>query len=268
MSGAFKGQVLRMATTTSTHDSGLLDVLNPVFEKHTGATVRVFSKGTGAAIRLALDNGADLIFVHSRPDEDRFVADGYGVNRRDVMYNDFVLVGPKDDPARLDGGTDAAAAFSKIRHQGETGSAKFHSRGDLSGTHLREMELWRQACVRPALLTRRDWYVQTSGGMAETLRRANAENGYTLTDRGTWLKHKDSLGNLSLRVEGALNGGDHRLLNLYGIIAVNPIYNPDVNYELAMAYIAFVTGLEGQKLIAHYRFNGEPCFIPDSRQAS
>jgi tungstate transport system substrate-binding protein len=268
MKGTSNGQRLKIATTTSTRDSGLLDLLNGAFERKTGSRVEALSKGTGAAIQSAIDQEVDLVFVHSRPDEDKFVEDGYGVNRRDVMYNDFILVGPKDDPAGIGALTDAAAAFSAIRNRGEAGAAKFYSRGDRSGTHIREMEMWRHACVRPASLWSRDWYVHTGAGMGETLRQADEGGGYTLTDRGTWLKHREALGRLEIHLQGALNGGDPRLLNLYSVIAVNPLYNPHANYDLAMSYIAFVTGLEGQQLIGDYRLKGQQLFIPDSRQGS
>ena len=262
---SFKGQVLAIATTTSTQDSGLLDILNPEFEKKTDANVKVLSKGTGGAIQAAIDKEVDLIFVHSRHEEDAFVADGYGVNRRDVMYNDFVVVGPPDDPAGIKSMDDAVAAFTKVKSSGEVGKTKFFSRSDRSGTHNKEISFWHSAGVKPALLLRGDWYVTTGKGMGETLKSANSANAYTLTDRGTWLKMKGALDKLRILVQGPLKGGDPRLMNHYGIIAVNPLFNPKAKYELAMAYIAFVTSIEGQNLIADYKFNGDQLFVPDAK---
>jgi tungstate transport system substrate-binding protein len=260
----FEGKVLKMATTTSTQDSGLLDVLNPEFEKKTGAKVDVFAKGTGHAIEMAMNKEADLVFVHSRADEDQFVADGYGVNRRDVMFNDFILVGPQDDPAGVSGSTDIVAVFCQVKDAGEKETAQFLSRNDLSGTHHRELDIWREACVRPALLNTAPWYKTSGKGMGDTLKSANESKCYTLSDRGTWLKLKKDLKNLKLLVEGPLKGGDSLLMNPYGIIAVNPKFNDKAQYDLAMAYIAFVTSAEGQRLIGEYTFNGDPLFVPDA----
>jgi tungstate transport system substrate-binding protein len=261
----FQGQVLKMATTTSTNDSGLLGVLNPAFEEKTGATVKVLSKGTGAAIQTAIEKQTDLIFVHCRSAEEEFVSDGFGVNRRDVMYNDFVMVGPGEDPAGIRGMTDAEAALLKLKHAGEAGKVTFFSRGDQSGTHKEELSFWKAAGIRPATLGRGKWYVSLGKGMGDTLRDASTSKGYTLSDRGTFLKHQDDCRGLEILVEGPLKGGDPRLMNPYGIIAVNPAYNPEVNYELAMAYIAFVTSLAGQSRIEDYKLHGERLFIPDAK---
>jgi tungstate transport system substrate-binding protein len=261
----FEGNVLKMATTTSTQDSGLLDVLNPKFEEKTGAKLYVFAKGSGTAIQMAMNKEVDLVFVHSRAEEDQFVADGYGVNRRDVMFNDFILVGPKDDPAGVSGSTDIAAVFGRLKEAGEKGVAQFFSRNDSSGTHHRELDIWREACIRPALLTTMPWYTTSGKGMGDTLKSANESICYTLSDRGTWLKLKEDLNNLSILVEGPLKGGDSRLMNPYGIIAVNPMFNAKAQYELAMAYIAFVTSSQGQHLIGQYQFDGEQLFVPNAQ---
>jgi tungstate transport system substrate-binding protein len=261
----FEGKTLRMATTTSTQDSGLLDLLNPIFEKNTKAKVLVHAKGSGAAIQMAMNKEVDLVFVHSRAEEDQFVADGYGVNRRDVMFNDFVLVGPEDDPAGIKGSIDVAAAFCRLKEAGEKGNAQFFSRNDASGTHHRELEIWRTACIRPALLTNTAWYNASGKGMGDTLKVANESVSYTLSDRGTWLKLRQDLKNLSILLEGPLKGGDSRLMNPYGIIAANPMFNANTQYNLAMAYITFVTSNEGQHLIGQYKFNGDQLFIPDAK---
>jgi len=260
----FEGKVLKMATTTSTLDSGLLDVLNPAFEKRTNAKVQVFAKGSGHAIEMAMNKEVDLVFVHSRADEDRFVSDGYGVNRRDVMFNDFVLVGPRDDPAGVKGSIDIVTVFCTLKEAGEKGRAQFLSRNDASGTHHRELDIWREACIRPALLGTAPWYKTSGTGMGATLKTANESKFYTLSDRGTWLKLKNDLKNLEILVEGALKGGDSRLMNPYGIIAVNPKFNDKTEYDLAMAYIAFITSNEGQRFIGDYKFNGDPLFNPDA----
>jgi tungstate transport system substrate-binding protein len=261
----FEGEVLKMATTTSTVDSGLLDVLNPKFEEKTGAKLNVFAKGSGHAIEMAMNKEVDLVFVHSRADEDQFVADGYGVNRRDVMFNDFILVGPTDDPAGISGSVDIADVFVQLKEAGEKGAARFLSRNDASGTHHRELDIWREACIRPALLSTTSWYDTTGKGMGDTLKSANETMSHTLSDRGTWLKLREGLKRLSVLVEGPLKGGDARLMNPYGIIAVNPMFNAKAQYDLAMAYIAFVTSSEGQTLIGQYQFDGDQLFVPDAR---
>jgi len=261
----YEGKVLKMATTTSTVDSGLLDVLNPKFEEKTGAKLNVFAKGSGHAIEMAMNKEVDLVFVHSRADEDQFVADGYGVNRRDVMYNDFILVGPKDDPAGISGSIDITGAFGQLKESGEKDVAQFLSRNDASGTHHRELDIWREACIRPALLNTTSWYKTSGKGMGDTLKSANETTCYSLSDRGTWLKLKEGLKNLSILVEGPLKGGDPRLMNPYGIIAVNPMFDAKAQYDLAMAYIAFVTSSEGQTLIGQYQFDGDQLFVPDAK---
>jgi tungstate transport system substrate-binding protein len=254
-----------MATTTSTFDSGLLEVLNPVFQERCSCLVEVIPQGTGAAIQTAKEGNADLIFVHSREREEAFVAEGYGVNRRDVMYNDFVVLGPEDDPAGIRGLKDAAEAFRRIQAAGEGGRAVFYSRGDGSGTHEKEKSLWAAAEIRPQGSV--EWYKSLGMGMGETLTVANEKKGYTLSDRGTYLRWKDLPGfDLALLVEGPVKGGDPRLKNPYGIIAVNPERYPHVRYDLAMAYIDFVTSPEGQRLIGEYQVHGEPLFFPEAKE--
>jgi tungstate transport system substrate-binding protein len=246
-----------MATTTSTYDSGLLDQLNPVFQEKYHCTVEVIAKGTGAALRIAKEGNADLIFVHSRQREEAFVAEGYGVNRRDVMYNDFVIVGPASDPAGIKGLKNVTEAFRRIYEA----QVPFYSRGDNSGTHEKEKTIWKLAGLEPS----GKWYYLLGMGMGETLTIANEKQGYTLTDRGTYLKWKDKPGfTLQILVEGPVKGGDTRLMNPYGIIAVNPKVYSNVNYEMAMAYIAFVTSLEGQEIIKNYTINGEHLFYPNA----
>jgi tungstate transport system substrate-binding protein len=246
---------LVLATTTSTYNSGLLEVLNTEFQKKYGVLVEVHAVGTGAAIRMARDGEVDVVLVHARGKEDKFLEDGYGINRRNVMYNDFVIVGPKSDPAGIRGMKSAAEAFKKIAEA----QAKFVSRGDNSGTHAKEQTIWKLAGITPS----GGWYEQTGQGMGKTLTIASEKQAYTLTDRGTFLAYKGKL-DLEVLVEGPVKGGDPTLSNPYAVIAVNPKKYPDRNYELAMLYIGFLTSPEGQKLIADYRKNGEQLFYPDA----
>jgi tungstate transport system substrate-binding protein len=246
---------LVLATTTSTYNSGLLEVLNTEFQKKYGVLVEVHAVGTGAALRMARDGEVDVVLVHARGKEDKFLEDGYGINRRNVMYNDFVIVGPKSDPAGIHGMKSAAEAFKKIAEA----QAKFVSRGDNSGTHAKEQTIWKLAGITPS----GDWYEQTGQGMGKTLTIASEKQAYTLTDRGTFLAYKGKL-DLEVLVEGPVKGGDPTLSNPYAVIAVNPKKYPDRNYELAMLYIGFLTSPEGQKLIAEYRKNGEQLFYPDA----
>jgi tungstate transport system substrate-binding protein len=246
---------LVLATTTSTYNSGLLEVLNTEFQKRYGVLVEVHAVGTGAALRMGRDGEVDVVLVHARSKEDKFLEDGYGINRRNVMYNDFVIVGPKSDPANIRGMESAAGAFAKIAQS----KAKFVSRGDNSGTHTKELAVWKLAGVTPS----GEWYEQTGQGMGKTLTIANEKQAYTLTDRGTFLAYKGKL-DLEILVEGPVKGGDPVLANPYAVIAVNPKKYPERNYELAMLYIGFLTSPEGQKLIAEYRKNGEQLFYPDA----
>jgi len=243
-------RVIRLATTTSTENSGLLAALLPVFEKQQGYRVQVVSVGTGAALRIGASGDADLVLVHARAAEDRFVAEGHGVDRRDVMYNDFVIVGPRGDPARVRGTGSAAAALGAIAARG----ARFVSRGDDSGTHQMELALWRSAGGQPK------WggYASAGRGMGEVLTMASELQGYTLTDRGTWASMKSRL-DLEILVEG-----DKALANPYGIIAVNPARHPHVNAAGARALIDWLTSAEGQRRITGFRVGGETLFFPQA----
>lgn len=244
-------QELVLATTTSTHDSGLLGALNPIFEEKYNCVVKVISKGTGAAIQSAKDGDADLILVHSRKREDTFVAEGYGVNRRDVMHNDFVIIGPEKDPAGIKGMRNATEAFKKIAKK----HALFFSRGDSSGTNSKEMAIWEKAGIVPTV---GEWYFITGQGMGNTITMVNEKSGYTLSDRGTFYSREENV-DLEILVEG-----DPILHNPYGVIAVNPEKYPEVNYELAMKYIEFLTLREGQDIIKNYKLNGKQLFYPDA----
>ncbi len=240
---------LRMATTTSTENSGLLRVLNPVFERENGVQVDVIAVGTGKALRLGANGDVDIVFVHAPPAEERFMAAGHGVDRRAVMHNDFVIVGPPTDPATLGKTTDVIAALTRLAASGQT----FISRGDDSGTDKKEHQLWRAAGIEPE----GPWYLSVGQGMGAVLAIANDKLAYTLTDRGTYISMQSKL---ALRI---VSEGDPRLFNPYHIIAVNPDQHPDIQYRLARAYIDFLTGPEGQKLIGDYRLLGQRLFTPD-----
>jgi tungstate transport system substrate-binding protein len=242
---------LRLATTTSTQDSGLLPILNPPFEKLTGITVDVIAVGTGKAIKLGENGDVDVLLVHDRKAEDKFMAAGFGVNRRDVMHNDFVIVGPSEDPAKVAGSASAAEALSKIA----AAKAPFVSRGDASGTNAKELELWAAISVKPA----GTWYKEAGQGMGEVLTMSANLKAYTLADRGTWIAMKDKLPGLRI-----LSQGDAGLFNPYGVIAVNPQKHPEVNYMAAMQYIAWVTSVQGQKVIREYTMGGQQLFTPDA----
>jgi tungstate transport system substrate-binding protein len=246
---------LRLATTTSTQDSGLLPILNPPFEKLTGITVDVIAVGTGKAIKLGENGDVDVVLVHDRKAEDQFVAQGYGVNRRDVMHNDFIVVGPAEDPAAVAGAKTTAEAFSKIAAAGATAGAAFVSRGDASGTNAKELALWAAAAVKP----RGAWYKEVGQGMGEVLTMSNNLKAYTLSDRGTWIAMKEKLPGLRI-----LSEGDAALFNPYGVIAVNPQKHPEVNYMADMQYIAWVTSVQGQKIIRDYALGGQQLFTPDA----
>ena len=248
LSVAFGQERVKMATTTSTENSGLLDVLLPPFEKRLNAKVDVIAVGTGKALKLGENGDVDIVFVHARAAEDKFVKDGYGVNRRDVMYNDFIIIGPKDDPAGVKGMKDVAVALKQIASQ----KSPFASRGDDSGTHKKEKSLWKAAGMTP----KGSWYMETGQGMGPTLQIADEKLAYTMTDRGTYLAYKGKI-DLPILVEG-----DKRLFNPYGIIAVNPAKHAHANYVYAMALIGWVTSVEGQKIIANYKKFGEVLFQP------
>ena len=240
---------LRMATTTSTDNSGLLRVLNPAFERENGIKVDVIAVGTGKALRLGANGDVDIVFVHAPPAEEKFMAAGNGVDRRAVMHNDFVIVGPPADPAGLRTTRDAVAALTRLASSGQT----FISRGDDSGTDKKEHHLWQAAGIKP----QGPWYLSVGQGMGAVLAIANDKLAYTLTDRGTYISMRSKL---ALRI---VSEGDPRLFNPYHIIAVNPGKYPDIQYRLARRYIDFVTGSEGQRLIGDYRLLGQQLFTPD-----
>ncbi len=242
---------LRMATTTSTENSGLLYELLPPFEEQNNCKVDVIAVGTGKALKLGENGDVDAVFVHARNAEDKFVADGFGVSRRDVMYNDFVILGPENDPAGIKGTQDAPAALKKIADK----QACFCSRGDDSGTHKKEQSLWQAAGVQP----RGQWYVETGQGMGATLTVANEKLAYTLTDRGTYLAFRDKI-QLQILCEG-----DKRLFNPYGIIAVNPKRHAHAKHDLALKLIEYVTSAEGQRIIAGFKKAGEQLFHPNAK---
>lgn len=239
---------LRMSTTTSTENSGLLKVLLPPFEEKCGCKVDVIAVGTGKALKLGEAGDVDVVLVHARKAEDKFVADGFGVNRKDVMYNDFVLLGPAADPAGVKGAKSAAEALAKIAEK----KAPFISRGDESGTHQKEKELWQAAGVKPAGA----WYVEAGQGMGEVIVMATQKQGYTLADRGTYNAFKKDKTDLKI-----VFAGEKGLFNPYGVIAVNPQKFPHVKYDLALKFIDYITGPEGQKIIADYKVDGEPIFF-------
>jgi tungstate transport system substrate-binding protein len=236
-----------MSTTTSTENSGLLAVLLPPFEKKYGCKVDVVAVGTGKSLKLGEAGDVDVVFVHARSLEDKFVASGIGVNRRDVMYNDFVLVGPPDDPAAIGKTKGAPEAFRAIASKG----SPFISRGDESGTHVKEKEIWASAGIVP----RGAWYVEAGQGMGEVLTMAAQKRGYALADRGTYIAFQKKTDLVVLRQ------GDRNLWNPYGIIAVNPRKHAHVKYDLAMKLIDFVTGPEGRSLIAGFKMDGEQLFF-------
>lgn len=243
-------EILRLTTTTSTYETGLLDHILPPFEKKHNAKVHVVSVGTGKAIHIAMNGDADVILVHAREAEDKFVHDGYGVNRRDVMYNDFIIMGPKSDPAKIASVRDAASAFRLIYERKMT----FVSRGDNSGTHLRELKLWKQTGLTPSGA----WYLEAGQGMSATLRMADEKNAYVLIDRATYLANMQNI-----RLVKLLEG-DPALLNPYGIIPVSPYRHKHVKYELAMALAAWMTSPECQNMIAEYKKMGQQLYYPNA----
>ena len=242
---------LRLATTTSTENSGLLRAILPRFESVSGLKVQVISVGTGKAMKLGENGDVDVVLVHSRPDEDRFIAQGFGVNRADVMYNDFVVVGPRDDPAGVRGMRDVLAAFGRIA----ASPAVFVSRGDDSGTDKMEKGYWRELGRRPEGRQ----YLSAGQGMGEVLTMAGNFQAYTLSDRATYGAYRPRV-DLEILVEG-----DRRLFNPYGVIAVNPARYPEVNYRAALAFIDWLTGADGRAAITAFRVNGEQLFFPAAR---
>jgi tungstate transport system substrate-binding protein len=244
---------ITVASTTSTEQSGLFKHLLPAFEKKTGIRVRVVAVGTGQALDIGRRGDADVVFVHDQPAEEKFVAEGHGVRRFAVMYNDFVLVGPRSDPARVVGGRDTVEALKKIA----AAKAPFVSRGDKSGTHAAELRLWSAAGIEPAK-GRGSWYRETGSGMGPTLNTAAAMGAYTLADRGTWLSFRNR-GEMAIAVQG-----DKRLFNQYGVILVNPARHPHVKRELGQAFIDWLVSTEGQKTIGNYRIGAERLFFPNA----
>lgn len=244
-------------STTSTQNSGLFDHILPIFTKKTGIEVRVVAVGTGQALKNAENGDGDVVLVHSKPDEEKFVADGWGVKRYDVMYNDFIIAGPAADPAKIAGLKDAAASFKKIAEA----EAPFASRADESGTHKAELKLWQDAGVDPKPSSGK-WYLETGSGMGATLNTAVGKQAYVLTDRATWLSfaNKDDF--------KILAEGDPKLFNQYGVILVNPAKHPNVKAKEGQAFIDWLIGPEGQGAIANYKIDGEQLFFPNARPQS
>lgn len=248
---AMAQQVIKLSTTTSTDNSGLLKYLLPIFEAKTNTKVNVISVGTGKALELAKNGDVDVTLVHARPSEDKFMAEGHGVNRRDVMYNDFIIVGPSSDPAGIKGSKDVIAAMKKIVDK----KAKFISRGDNSGTDQMEKNYWKDVGTKPEGSA----YISAGMGMGEVLNMAAEMQAYTLTDRATYGAYRAKTG-LVIAVEG-----DSRMFNPYGIIAVNPAKYKDINYKGAMQLIDWITSTEGQKKIAEFKVDGEQLFFPSAK---
>jgi tungstate transport system substrate-binding protein len=246
---------ITVASTTSTENSGLFGSLLPKFQRETGIEVRVVAVGTGQAIKNAERGDADVLFVHHKPSELAFVAEGFGVERRDVMYNDFIVLGPRDDPAGIKDSTDAVAALRQIAAK----QAPFVSRGDDSGTHKLELSLWEAAGIDVKRASG-SWYREAGAGMGATLNTAGGLNGYTISDRGTWLSFKNK-GTLV-----SLTEGDPRLFNQYGVILVNPAKHPHVKASDAQAFIDWLVSDRGQKAIADFRIEGEQLFFPNAKQ--
>ena len=245
-----------VASTTSTEDSGLFKYLLPLFKAKSGIDVRVVAQGTGQALATARKGDADVVFVHDRLAEQKFVDEGFGIDRREVMYNDFVIVGPKADPAKIAGGRDVIAALRKI----SAAAAPFTSRGDKSGTHAAELRYWKQAEIDPQL-GKGNWYRETGSGMGPTLNTASAMGAYAFTDRGTWLSFKNR-GDLVIAVEG-----DTKLFNQYGVMLVSPAKHGHVKKELGMQFIEWLTSVEGQAAIAGYKIEGQQLFFPNYKKA-
>ncbi len=244
---------MTLATTTSTRDTGLLDVLVPAFDKKYGVTTKVVAVGTGEALEMGKQGNADVLLVHARKSEDEFVASGYGINRKDVMYNFFFVVGPKDDPAGAAEAKDAEEAMKKIADT----KSNFLSRGDQSGTHKKELAIWEKYSLKPQ---GEAWYKEAGQGMGDTLTMASEMRAYTLADSGTWYAFQDKV-DLKIVVEG-----DPILFNPYGVIAVNPEKYPNIHNKAATAFVDFITSEEGQKIIGEYKKNGQQLFMPDAKK--
>jgi tungstate transport system substrate-binding protein len=248
---------ITVASTTSTEQSGLFGYLLPIYEQKTGVKVRVVALGTGQALDVGRRGDADVVFVHARAAEEKFLAEGQGVKRYPVMYNDFVLIGPKSDPAKVAGSKDILGAMKKV----EVAQAPFVSRGDRSGTHMAELDLWKAAGV-DLDKSKGPWYRDTGQGMGPALNTAASMGAYILADRGTWLAFKNR-GDLTILVEG-----DKRLFNQYGVMLVNPEKHPSVKKELGQQLIDWLVSPAGQKAIADYKINGEQLFYPNAADAN
>ena len=248
-------QSIVVASTTSTQDSGLFDHILPLFEGKTGIDVKVVAQGTGQALDTGRRGDADVVFVHAKAQEEKFIEEGFGVKRFDVMYNDFVLVGPKSDPAGVSGTEDIAAALVAIQEK----NAPFVSRGDKSGTHSAELRLWKDAGVDIAT-AKGDWYKEIGQGMGAALNTAAAMNAYVLSDRATWLSFENR-GELDIAVVG-----DKRLFNQYGVMLVNPEKHPSVKAEAGQQFIDWLVSPEGQKAIGEYKIGGKQLFFPNATQ--
>jgi tungstate transport system substrate-binding protein len=250
-----------VASTTSTQDSGLFEYLLPLYKQKTGVTVKVVSQGTGQALDTGRRGDADVVFVHAKSAEEKFLAEGQGVKRFPVMYNDFVLIGPKSDPAGIKGMKDVGQALKTIMAK----QASFISRGDRSGTHVAELALWKASGIdiEKDLSSKNlgAWYKSIGQGMGAALNTAGAGNGYVLSDRGTWIHYKNK-GELAILVEG-----DKRMFNQYGVMLVNPAKHPNVKKELGQQFIDYLISAEGQKDIANYKINGEQLFYPNANDA-
>ena len=247
---------ITVASTTSTEQSGLFGYLLPIYEKQTGVKVRVVALGTGQALDVGRRGDADVVFVHARAAEEKFLAEGQGVKRFPVMYNDFILIGPKADPAKIGGGKDILGALKKV----QAAEAPFVSRGDRSGTHMAELGLWKASGIDLDKV-KGPWYRDTGQGMGPALNTAASMGAYILADRGTWLAFKNR-GELTILVEG-----DKRLFNQYGVMLVNPDKHPNVKEDLGQQFIDWLVSPVGQKTIADYKINGEQLFYPNAADA-
>jgi len=249
-------KMLMMATTTSTDNTGLLDYLAPKFKEATGIELKWTATGTGKALKLGENCDVDILMVHAPPAEKKFVADGFGTDRREIMYNDFVIIGPESDPAGIKG-KSIKDAFAMLKAK----QAVFTSRGDNSGTHKKELSLWKAADL--PVPEKENWYVQTGQGMLATINIAAERNGYTMTDRGTYIKYESNMkGNPPLKI---LVEGDAVLLNQYSVIAVNPKHCAKANYDTAMQFIKWITGAKAQQFIKDFKLLGKPLFTPNAK---
>ena len=252
-SGAAQDKFIIVQSTTSTQNSGLFDYILPIFQEKTGIEVRVVAVGTGQAIKNAANGDGDVLFVHAKPAEEQFVADGDGVQRFDVMYNDFVIVGPPADPAGIAGSNDVVAALTKIADA----KAPFASRGDDSGTHKAELGLWKAAGI-DASAASGEWYRETGSGMGATLNAGTGMGAYVMTDRATWISFGNK-GDYQIAVEG-----DAKMFNQYGIILVNPEKHPNVKADMGQQFVDWVISAEGQDAIASYKIDGQQLFFPNA----